>query len=93
MSNTYILYFGITAGNTKKASRWRLFLFIAVLIFYRAVLLLKLADTSAYEPQYLPVCRPALVFRYVVELSVELGVDLDAQMLVVFVSHIITKKS
>lgn len=53
----------------------------------------ELSYTLSYKIKYLPVCRATLIFCNVVELVMKLRVNLYPEVLVLFISHIITFKS
>ena len=57
-----------------------------------AVFLFKITDTLTDQVQNLPITGTAFVLCNIVQFIVELGIDFDSQMLVVFVSHTITTK-
>lgn len=57
-----------------------------------AVFLFKVTDTLTDQVQNLPIAGTAFVLCNIVQFIVELRVDFDSQMLVVFVSHTITTK-
>lgn len=60
--------------------------------FNLAVFLFKITDTLTDQVQNLPIAGTAFVLCNIVQFIVELWVDFDSQMLVVFVSHTITIK-
>ena len=69
----------------------RVFLYSALLYFLGelnfAFGFFKVFDFLANEVENFAVCGTAVIFRYIVKLVVEFGINFDAKVFVVLVSH------